>query len=245
MLTNSTGPTLLERRHKRQAVVEETLKLIGRAEERHRNDKKSRRKWNRILIRLEDSLLEAKKAVAECDTLIEIGRGKEDTPAEEPEQEHRPAEAAPARPTHADPESSAAYAMVETPIEELADISLEDVALARAYTARDNYAAHDEEFKRTLAAKLELASQLPRAQDPPLEQAERRDQRLLREAVKKMQAGEIEAMSDDELDLLVNCYTILTNKLVPTTNNNRLLEIISRTIEPLGTERARRHLPSR
>jgi hypothetical protein len=245
MVTNPAEPTLLETRKKRQVIVAETLKLIGRAEEKHRNDKKRRRKWNRILIRLEDSLLEAKKAVAECDTLIEIARGRGDKPAEEPDQQPAPAEELSAKPTDADPEKRAAYAIVETPMEELADISLEHVALARAYMARDGYAAHDEEFKRALAAKLELASQLPRSQDSAREKAERRDQRLLREAVKKMQAGEIDAMSHDELDLLLNCYTILTNKLVPTSNTNRLLEIISRTIEPLRAERARRRLSSR
>ena len=240
-MTNSSGPTLLERRHKRQAVAEETLKLIGRAEERHRNDKKNRRKWNRILIRLEDSLLEAKKAVAECDTLMEVERGRGEKPVEEPDREG----AQPEQPPDADPEALAAYRIVETLVEGLADISLEDVALAQAYMARDSYAAHDEGFKRTLAAKLELASQLPRSQGLAPNQAERRDQGLLREAVEKMQAGEIGAMSDDELDLLVSCYTILSNKLVPTTNNNRLLEIISRTIEPLRAERDRRHLSSR
>jgi hypothetical protein len=238
MVTNSSELTLLEKREKRQDVVEETLKLIGRAEERHRNDKKRRRKWNRILIRLEDSLLEAKKAVAECDTLMEVERGREEKPAEEPERKE-------VQPPDADAEALAAYRVVDTPVEGLADISLEDVALAQAYMARDSYAAHDEGFKRTLAAKLELASQLPRAQSSVPKEAERRNQPLLREAIERMQTGGVGAISDDELDLLVNCYTILSNKIVPTTNNNRLLELISRTIEPLRTERSRRHLSSR
>jgi len=238
MVTNSSELTLLEKREKRQDVVEETLKLIGRAEDRHRNDKKQRRKWNRILIRLEDSLLEAKKAVAECDTLMEVERGRAEKPAEEPERE-------PAQPPDADPEALAAYRIVDTPVEGLADISLEDVALAQAYMARDSYAAHGEGFKRTLAAKLELAGQLPRAQSAPPKQTERRNQPLLREAIQKMQTGGIEKMSDDELDLLVNCYTVLSNRLVPTANTNRLLEIISRTIEPLRAESTRRRLSSR
>ena len=238
MVTNSSELTLLEKREKRQDVVEETLKLIGRAEDRHRNDKKQRRKWNRILIRLEDSLLEAKKAVAECDTLMEVERGRAEKPIEEPQREE-------AQPPDADPEALAAYRIVDTPVEGLADISLEDVALAQAYMARDSFAVHDEVFRRTLAAKLELAGQLPSAHGSPPKPAERRNQPLLREAIAKMQTGRIAKLSDDELDLLVNCYTILSNKLVPTTNNNRLLELISRTIEPLRAERAHRHLSSR
>jgi hypothetical protein len=60
-----------------------------------------------------------------------------------------------------------------------------------------------------------------------------------------MQMGQVAEMSDDEIELLVNCYTVLRNKVVPTESNKRLLGIISRTIGDLRAEGSRRRLFSR
>ena len=246
MTTNSSEiiTELLEKREKRQQVIEETLKLIEKAAEKYRYDRESRRRWNRILMRLEDSLLEVKKAVAECDTLIDIEQGKVRKTPEKPEQDRALAqpEAESPRPPEDDPERRAAYEIAETPREELANISLQDAALARAYIERQGFLMHDEAFRKTLSAKLELVTQLPRSHDAMPEQGERRNQVILRGAITKMQLGQIRNMDDNELDLLVSCYTILRDKLLPTASNKRLLKAISGTIRPLRAERARRHL---
>jgi len=240
---SETEKILHERREKRRYVVEETLKLIGRAEEKRLHDKENRRRWTRILIRLEDSLAEAQKALAECDTLIDVERsrrqeiGRKEEPVREPPQPE-PESAV----TETDPERRAAYRIAETPVEGLADISLEDAAFASAYMERREFGAHDERFKKTLAAKLELASQLPRGQKVSSKQGGRRTQFLLRQAIARMQSGQIGKMSDHEIELLVNCYTVLRNKIVPTESNKRLLAMISRTIGALRAEGVRRRL---
>jgi hypothetical protein len=241
--SSETERVLHERREKRRYVVEETLKLIGRAEEKRLHDKESRRRWTRILIRLEDSLVEAQKAVAECDTLIDVGRGRRQTTGGKGETVREPLQPQPeSAVTETDPERRAAYRIAETPVEGLAGISLEDVAFAWAYMERREFDAHDEGFKKTLAAKLELASQLPSALELSSKHGERRTQFLLRQAIARMQSGEIAKMSDHEIELLVNCYTVLRNKIVPTESNNRLLAMIARTIGDLRAEGVRRKL---
>ncbi len=224
-------------------MVEETLKLIGRAEEKRLHDKENRRRWTRILIRLEDSLVEAQKAVAECDTLIDVERGRSQVTGGKSEEIREPARVEPeSAAADADPERRAAYKIAETPMEELADISLEDAAFARAYMERHDFGAHDESFRKRLAAKLELASQLPGGVDVRSEYGDRRTQLALRQAITKMQSGQIAKMDDNEIELLVNCYTVLRNKIVPTESNKRLLAIISRTIGDLRAEGVRRRL---
>jgi hypothetical protein len=150
---------LIERREKRRYVVDETLKLIDKAEEKRRHDKEGRRRWTRILIRLEDSLVEAKKAVAECDTLISIEGDRTEAVVEEPVQAGAAIQAgAESSVAGTDMEQRAAYRIAEAPIEELANISLQDTAFARAFMERPSFGAHDAAFKRTLTAKLEPAS---------------------------------------------------------------------------------------
>jgi hypothetical protein len=244
--SSETERVLHERREKRRYVVEETLKLIGRAEEKRLHDKESRRRWTRILIRLEDSLVEAQKAVAECDTLIDVEEGRKRATGQKSGKVPESAQAQPASAvSDADPERRAAFRIAETPVEGLADISLEDTAFAWAYMDRREFDAHDEGFKKTLAAKLELASQLPRALEVSSKHGERRTQLVLRQAIIRMQAGQIAKMSDHEIELLVNCYTVLRNKIVPTESNKRLLAMISRTIGDLRAEGVRRKLFSR
>ncbi len=237
---------LLEKRGERQRVFEQTLELVDKAGEKHREDRQNRRKWNRILIRLEDSVVEVKKAVAECDTLIQIERRKAEETVEEPD-ESRASTQAEAEPSVVEPdlEKRAAYKIAQAPIEELAHISLQDAAFARAYTARRAFGTHDKKFRKKLSTKLELASQLPRVPHTHPGQGEKRSQDVLRNAIARVQEGQIESMSDQEIDLVVGCYTILTGMLVPNANNNRLLETISGMIEALRAERPRRRLSSR
>jgi len=248
MRSNASGNIewLIEKRDRRQWLLDQTLKLIEKAEEKRRFDKERRRKWDRILTRLEDSWIEVKRSVAECDTLIDIERAKARRSAEAPLE--TPAGAQVDMETHAadvDPGKRAAYKIVATPVECLPAISIQDTAFAQAYTERRTFSDHDSEFKRTLTAKLELASQLPHTADDSPASGDRRNQRMLREAVGKAQRGSVEQMTDDEIDLVVSCYTILSNKLVPSTDNKRLMDIISRVIETLQAERERRHLALR
>ena len=239
--SSDTTQNLHEKREKRRYVVEETLKLIGRAEEKRVQDRESRRRWTRILIRLEDSLVEAQKAVAECDTLIDVERGRRRRAAGALSDKAPEFAQEASAVSDADPERRAAYKIAETPVEALVDVSLEDAAFARAYMERRGFDAHDKAFRRTLAAKVELASQLPPAAVRP-EHGERRGQLVLRQAITRMQSGQIAQMSDNEIELLVNCYTVLRNKVAPTESNKRLLAMISRTIGDLKAEGVRRRL---
>lgn len=237
---------ITEKRSERRQVFDQTLELIDRAGDKYRDDKQNRRKWNRVLIRLEDSLVEAKKAVDECDTLLEIEQRRTEEPTEKPAEPHVSEQVEPESPVvESDPEKRAAYEIADAPIEKLSSISLQDVAFARAYTARRSFAAHDKEFRKRLSARIELASQLPGVQRATKDQGERRRQSVLRDAIVKVQQGQIESMSDEEIDLVVGCYRILSGKLISNAENTRLLEIISGMIEVLRAERSRRHLSSR
>jgi hypothetical protein len=237
---------LLTKRAERENVAQQILDLVDRAEEKHRNDRQNRRKWNRILIRLEDSLVEAKRAVAECDTLIQIEKQRDE---ETPQKPAQPPASAPAEPqpaiTEPDPEKRAAYKIANVPIEELASVSLQEVAFARAYTARRAFGTHDKKFTKRLFAKLELASQLPGVRGALQSEGERRRQNVLREAIVKVQQGQINSMNDEEIELVVGCYKTLSGKLIADAENTRLLEIMSGMIEALKAERSRRHLSSR
>ncbi len=234
---------LLTKRTERETVVQQILDLVDRAEEKHRDDRQNRRKWNRILIRLEDSLVEAKMAVAECDTLLQVEQRRAEETPEKPAEPLVPAQAeAGLSIIESDPEKRAAYEIAETPIEKLAGASLQDVAFARAYTARRVFGTHDKEFRKRLSARLELASQLPGVKGG---EGERRRQHVLRDAIVKVQRGQVDSMSDEEIDLVVGCYRILSGKLISDVENTRLLEIISGVIEVLKVERSRRQLSSR
>lgn len=237
---------LLEKKSQRQRVLEQILELLDRAEEKLRYDKKSWRKWNRILTRLEDSFVEAKRGVAECDALIDVERWRAKKAVDKPDESRVLAQAEPEpSAVESDPEKRAAYKIAQAPIEKLPSISLQDAAFARAYTARRAFGAHDREFRKRLSTRLELASQLPRLPQVRPDQGERRNQNMLREAIVKVQKGKIENMRDEEIDLVVGCYKVLSGRLVSDANKTRLLEIISGMIETLKAERSRRHLESR
>jgi hypothetical protein len=237
---------LLTKRTERDAVVQQILDLVDRAEEKHRDDRQNRRKWNRILIRLEDSLVEAKMAVAECDTLLQVEQRRADETPEKPAEPLVPAQAeAGLSIIESDPEKRAVYEIAEAPIEKLAGVSLQDAAFARAYTARRVFGTHDKEFRKRLSARLELASQLPGVKRGAQSGDERRRQHVLRDAIVKVQRGQVDSMSDEEIDLVVGCYRILSGKLIVDVENTRLLEIISGVIEALKAERSRRQLSSR
>lgn len=237
---------IIEKRARRQTVLEQTLSLLDRAEEKRRTDRENRRRWNRVLTRLEDSFIEAKQSVAECDTLIEIERKRAQQPSEKPEEKGEPAPiAASSAQDNVDPEARAAFRIVETPMENLSDVALEEVALARAYTERSAFQAHDGQFRTKLSAKLELASQLPDESAVSSEKEERRHQHVLRDAIEKLITKRFDVMTGDEIQLILSCYTVLSTKLVPTASNKRLADLISRTITKLRAESERRLLSPR
>ncbi|MDX9974602.1 MAG: hypothetical protein RBU21_16575 [FCB group bacterium] len=240
----------LEEEYRRQEMLVEHIRaLLTRADSKRESDPENRRKWNRILDNLENALTEAKTKLDHCDMCLrrerEWGHVVEQSNPVAPAPE--PYLADPAEFTVDDAEAvadsieddmqaaEAARTLLASPLEAVQEASLEQVALAQQYLARRNDEGASNGTDRRLAGRVELAIQgrIAVQQKPVVlrNSEERRQQRVLREIVGKIQRHRMGTLTIQELELAVDCCIVLSQRIDLTEAELRLREILLRGLQ--------------
>ncbi len=235
----------LEKELQRQeAMVEHIRGLLARADEKRLTEIHETRKWNKVLDNLESALDEAKARVQKCERELRrererLGYGQAVAPAVSPvvvthENASLMAEPAPlAAHTHQE-EAAAARAMLETPLESVELAPLEQVAMAQHYLLwRKDQGLVNGDDKR-LEGRIELAIQggagmAPEASGDQAEQ-DRRNQHALRAIVDKVLSNQSDALTVRELELAIDCYSILARRPSLGDSESRLKRILGRVV---------------
>jgi hypothetical protein len=250
--------SLEQERLKQQQLIEHIRSLLVRADERKREEPENYRKWNRVLDNLETALAEAKAKLSHCESVLMLQnerqwpKGADATPPAE-----NPAPAACLVSSETEPISEdgagniqateAAQNLLNTPLESVEKAPLEQVALAQRYLAWRQQSGNVNGTDRRLAGRVELAIQGRNAplSKPPVTQTveERRHQKALREIVAKIQRNRLNTLTILELELAVECYMVLSQRLDLDDTERRLREILLRGLQ--DAERVLSHLRQR
>lgn len=234
-----------------QAQHEENIQLVRQkladADARRRSDTENPRRWNHVLDNLEACLDDAKSRLESCRLAIKRTENEMALLREKKERESRAAWTAP-DPELAEmlPELSgeamqAARTILETPLEDIGKMSLEEVALLHDQVAEQQFEEALSDTDR-LMGRLEFANQMApeQAEDaaPPQTQApeqdpEQRKQRILRSAMEHIRTGQLEEMSLEEIRLIISCYNLLTRRLKSTPRDERLKRILGAAVKVL------------
>ena len=236
--------TLEEERRRRAVLVEHVRKLLSRADARREAEPENYRKWNRVLDNLEAALSEAKFELERCDRCIENERRWHQMLEETgvPAEEILPQPCTPpdgsdviTRENPGNPEAAtAARMLLETPLETVEAAPLEQVALAQTYLAWRRKSGLANGADRRLAGRIELAIQgrNGKAAKPTVTRTlqERRQQRALRDVVAKIQWKRLDTLTIRDLELAVECCTVLAQRPGLDSSEQRLKGILLQAI---------------
>lgn len=234
-------------------VADNIRDLMAKTGERRKTDPSNENRWDSVLNNLENALEEAESGLDSSARMIEqlpdTGQsGPSSQPAsgkhvsgalprrqcveeqlfdaEPPPQEILEKELPPEDPY------AAARSVLETPMEELGDLTLQELALAKSYLDSLPGGISPLPIERSLNARLELANQAPHSAHG-IDDNKRRTQNMLRKAVKKVKAKHVEELTVEEVDLITNGYTLLTQKIKRKDNDDRLLELLHNSMDKL------------
>lgn len=235
-------------------ALEQIQTLLGKADIKRNSVRDNQRHWNHVLNNLETSLDEAKsrfnvseQEIVQMRKRLERVRdgGPDDTLDDLPDltDELSPADASSILSPQdlaslEDPALAAAH-IVETPLEDLADLPLQEVALGKSHLEEKSQDEGKEKLDlKRLAGRLELYrnTRPPAAQEISSfnNELDLRRQRLLRTATEKIIARKIESMTLEEVKVVKNCYDLMTNRLVLDPAGERLKNILENSMAELG-----------
>jgi hypothetical protein len=130
---------------------------------------------------------------------------------------------------------TAARRVLETPKDDLCELSLQEVALAKSYL---DSLPHDEaraRSERSLASRIELANQLrlSEKQGAAEKGPERRAQKMLRRTVEKVETQQLDELTLEELELISNSYALICKRIKREKNEERLLKLLHSSMDRL------------
>ena len=227
----------------RKAVVDHIRDLLDKTSERIESDSGNVDCWQDVLSNLEGALEEAETLLPNpAPTWEKVEPSLADLLPPRPSVDEQLFKVPPLPPEKLElerpPEEgyAAAVRVLRIPMEELATLSLQDIALAKSYltmTTKDNKPLSH--AQKTLASRIELANQL-HGSDPGAFIAspeERRKQAVLRHAVDKISDGDFEGLTVKELDVITNSYTLLNHRITLQGEDERLLRLLQENMESL------------
>lgn len=247
---------------RQQAMVEHIRGLLARADEKRLKEPGETRKWNKILNNLETALDEAKARVQKCEREIQreherVGFGPvpvlspaTTTTVERDARESRSAVlTSPSNaPSSYSEGAEAALTILSAPLDAVENVPLEQVAMAQHYLLwRQDQGLTNGEDKR-LEGRIELAIQggaiAATSASEPTSAQDRRSQHALRTIVDKVLSNQSHTLTVRELELAIDCYSILTRRASLAESEVRLKRLLETTIAivaRLSEEIKRRH----
>jgi hypothetical protein len=256
---NDSSLEKLEEEYRRQVqLVDHIRGLLTRADARRTAEPENYRKWNRVLDNLETALIEAKNKLQRFEANLDNERRWQQTVGEAPVVPDAPVPCSDPEPAtlliDAAPDSElaadAARGLLEAPLDTVEKAPLEQVALAQRYLAWRAERGVSNGVDKRLAGRVELAIQgRGGTQQKPVvgrTAQERRQQRALREIVAKIQHNRLDALSLQDIDLAMECYTVLTQRVDIEPSEARLKDILLRGLREVDRvlERIRQRLVS-
>jgi hypothetical protein len=224
------------------------MELLRKADERQKTEPGNRTMWYRVLNNLEHSLIELRSRIQSSE--IDIGKLENElAQLPEPETDNPPADSAEVSPgtqvgvSLAEPPSSraplpmeAAQLILARPVEEIAELTLQDVSSMFDSVAIENVAAAAPDAGQ-LMTTLEITGQT--LGNDAANDTERRRQTALRCAIEKIQTKQIDKMTPEEVRMTLVCYESLTRRTNRTPKDERLSRILGAAIQIINRKRAK------
>lgn len=190
--------------------------LLAKADQRRVQEPQDARKWHRVLENLETSLDDTKKRVSSAELeMLRLERELKEF------RQHLE------RGEQVAPEDAKGGAAAELGTGLPKPKNLEEAA------RMESSLAAEEGGDRQLAASLELANQMGETYEIDDAGHTPRRQEALRGAIAKISQRQFDAMSHDEIKLVVACHSLLTRRLAPTPRDQRLKRILDGAIRVL------------
>ena len=223
------------------------MELLRKADERRKTEPGNRTMWHRVLNNLERSLIELRSRMQSAEIeigkleneLVEFPDQETDGPPPDSARESTGAQAAlPLDPplSRAPLPMEAARLILARPVEEIAELTLQDVSLMFDSVTMENVAAAAPDAAQ-LMNTLEFAGQ--RSEGDAAGEAEGRRQTVLRCAIEKIQTNQFDKMTPEEVRMTLVCYESLTRRANRTPKDERLCRILGAAIQIINRKRAK------
>ncbi len=143
----------------------------------------------------------------------------------------------------ADPAGAAEH-ILSTPFESVNSLPLEEIALAQTYLVAEAKGKPTTTRDKRLAGRIELANQTQPererlwAREAAASQGRRR-QHTLRGAIDKIQSSDVDSMMIGEIDLAMNCFTLLSQRISTDASDERLERILGAAMAEIDQRCAR------
>lgn len=224
------------------------MELLRKADERHKTEPGNRTMWHRVLNNLERSLVEVRSRIQSAE--IDIGKlenelaGLPDQEADVPPPDSADASPGPqAAVSPFEPPLSrarlpmeAARLILARPVEEIAELTLQDVSSMFDSVAIENVAAAAPDAGQ-LITTLEITGQT--SGGDAAGDTEHRRQTVLRCAIEKIQTNKFDKMTPEEVRMTLVCYESLTRRANRTPKDERLCRILGAAIQIINRKRAK------
>lgn len=251
---------LEEEKLREEGVVMETSALLEKVDQRRREHPEDRRRWDSRANDLEEALLEGRRRLGvtrqrivdikrKIETQRSTGGAAEDAEAESAESTSKVGDALPDSPGEIALDKRAEAQRNETatrireatrrvlsaPRFKLQELPLEDFVLAKM--SLDPKAAaplnrtQADELKQRIKIydrSVERQRREPRSGPSP---EERRQQMVIRKAIEKCRTNQLGSLTLHEIDILIGCYDLVTQKSDANGEDDRLVELINDAID--------------
>lgn len=246
--------------------IDHVYELLSKADQRRRDRRGDRRRWNRTVDNLERTLLERKSRLVGCEQeIIRFTRKLDETedaseaPPEEADSEEtlsdKPEEAIEAEaesaveasPSNAQELTSdefelAAEYMLTIPLKEVGDISLQEVGLVKTFLESEASSGLSAKKRKALGRRIERydrEKERKEAAKADSDRKERRQQILLRSALDRCASDQIGSLTLNEIELIANCFEIVSSHSKKADEDAHLKAILEKAVRQINEKCAR------
>ncbi len=216
--------------------------LLRKADRRRLSETGNHRKWDSVLDNLECSLDETKNRLEATSLQLTLVKRNIQEMREFGVANPLPEIARDTAAADTNPAFGVAKNILSMSIEDLANLSLEDVAKLHDEISVDfsgDFGLGDTD----VGGRLELANQTRKNEAPPpggpRADIENRRQKTLREAIGKFQRKDFEKITQEELQITLICHALLRRRVDPSPKDLRLTRMLAGCIKMLDREKAR------
>lgn len=214
--------------------------LLDKADKRKKGSPKDSRRWNRTIDQLETSLIETKSHLQGCQQdLKEMRRhlGVTESEIDRPEAAPTELEAVEAPGVTEDELELAAEHVMSTPMNEVQELPLQEVAMAKAYLETKGAATSKGEKREALSKRIEEYSGMSLATTgTAVDKSERRHQHMLRNALEKAVGNEIDSLTIMEIEMIAGCVELTRKRAAAGGENSRLDAVLTKAVENIHSK---------
>ncbi len=237
---------------KEEQAIQESMQLLERVDRRRRENPDDRRRWDLRADDLEEGLLESRRRLGWVEQhLIEATRKLESAEGDaatatitaEPPSDTPAIVEADAAPKDEATKSTglnescrkAALHILDVPLFKVSKVPFEDIVLAKIFCESEGGTTLErgeiEELHRRIKMHDRSRHGPSRKKLAAVSQEERRHQFLIRKALDKCRSNQMEALTLQEIDIIIGCYDMIAQRDEPSVEDARLLKLINSSID--------------